>query len=138
MKRAMLAACAFLVTAPLAFAAALPFASEKTQKGVVLTDARGMTLYIFDKDSKGKSACYGECAEDWPPFLAKAADAASGPYGLVIRKDGQKQWAFNGMPLYYWQDDTAKGQATGDGVGGVWHVVPTVQTAAGGTSGGSW
>jgi predicted lipoprotein with Yx(FWY)xxD motif len=134
MKRSLLAASALLLATPLAFAASLPFASAKTSKGDVLTDARGMTLYIYDKDSKGMSNCYGDCAEDWPPFTAKADAGASGPYSLVVREDGQKQWAINGMPLYYWEDDTARGQATGDGVDGVWHVIPSAEGASGGGS----
>jgi predicted lipoprotein with Yx(FWY)xxD motif len=134
MKRSLLAASALLLATPLAFAASLPFASAKTSKGDVLTDARGMTLYIYDKDSKGMSNCYGDCAEDWPPFTAKADAGASGPYSLVVREDGQKQWAINGMPLYYWEDDTARGQATGDGVDGVWHVISSAEGASGGGS----
>ena len=129
MKRSLLAASALLLAAPLALAGSLPFASATTPKGHVLTDAKGMTLYIYDKDTKGMSNCYGDCAEDWPPFTARTDATASGPYSLVIRHDGQKQWAINGMPLYYWEDDTAKGQATGDGVGGIWHVIPS--TASG-------
>lgn len=136
MKRALLAASALLLAAPLALAASLPFAAVKTPKGSVLTAENGMTLYIYDKDSKGMSDCYGECAEYWPPDMAKAGAAASGPYSLVPRKDGGQQWAYNGMPLYFWKSDTAKGQTSGDGLQGVWHVVPTTATAT--TTGGSW
>ena len=34
----------------------------KTALGKVLVDARGRTLYLFEKDKHGKSACYGACA----------------------------------------------------------------------------
>jgi len=140
MKRSLLATALVLCTASYpALAAPLPFATAQTAKGEVLTDAKGMTLYVYDKDKAGISKCYGECAEDWPPFTAAAGAAASGPYTLVTRKDGSHQWAFDGKPLYYWQDDTAKGQVSGDGVQGVWHVVhPGQQAAAGGSAGGSW
>ena len=40
--------------------------SEKDGAGKFLTDAKGMTLYIFKKDSPGKSACAGPCVESWP------------------------------------------------------------------------
>jgi predicted lipoprotein with Yx(FWY)xxD motif len=136
MKRSLLAISALLLTAPLAFAGSLPFASAKTAKGEVLTDAQGMTLYIYDKDSKGMSTCYGDCADDWPPLIAKTDATASGPYSLVTRRNGQKQWAFKGMPLYFYSDDTAKGQASGDGENGVWHVIPAAPTTA--SAGGSW
>ena len=89
----------------------------------ILTDNNGMTLYTFDKDSAGVSTCYDSCATAWPPFLA-AADAASPGNGLTViaRNDGTHQWAKDGAPLYYWQGDSAPGQTTGDGVGGVWHI----------------
>ena len=34
-----------------------------TPKGPALANYQGMTLYTFDKDSDGKSACTGKCAE---------------------------------------------------------------------------
>lgn len=139
MKRPLLlAASAFLLASQVAFAASMPFASETTAKGSILTDTKGMTLYTFDKDKKGVSNCYGTCAQFWPPFEAAPGAEASGPYSLVTRKDGSKQWAFNGMPLYFFKQDTAKGQVTGDGFRGVWHVVHPTQAATGGSSGGSW
>lgn len=89
----------------------------------VLVDGKGMTLYIFDKDRAGTSSCYDGCAGSWPPFMAKAGASADGGFSLVDRKDGGAQWAYKGMPLYYWAGDSKPGDATGDGVGGVWHVV---------------
>ena len=41
----------------------------------------------------------------------------------MTRKDGAEQWAFKGMPLYYWAGDSKPGDTNGDGVGGVWHVL---------------
>ncbi len=90
--------------------------------GKVLTDARGMTLYVFDKDKPGTSNCYGGCAEKWPPLIAAAGAKAVGDFSLVMRKDGTRQWAYRGRPLYTWFKDRRPGDATGDGVKGVWHV----------------
>lgn len=86
------------------------------------TDADGMTLYIFDKDVPGTSNCYEQCAINWPPALAGEGAVAEGDFTLVERTDGTLQWAHNGMPLYLWKDDVAAGDATGDGVGGAWHL----------------
>ena len=36
--------------------------------------------------------------------------------------DGSKQWAFRGMPLYYFIKDTKPGDKMGQGMGGVWNV----------------
>jgi predicted lipoprotein with Yx(FWY)xxD motif len=81
-----------------------------------------MTLYTFDKDSGGKSACNGPCAANWPPLMAGADAKPSGDWSVVTRDDGGKQWAYKGKPLYTWINDKAAGDKTGDGVNNVWHV----------------
>ncbi|MBB4052614.1 putative lipoprotein with Yx(FWY)xxD motif [Devosia subaequoris] len=89
---------------------------------MVLTDANGMTLYIFDKDEPGVSNCYDTCAEKWPPLFADDAATAEGDFSIVERTDGTRMWAYKDMPLYYWVEDMNPGDTTGDGVGGVWHL----------------
>jgi predicted lipoprotein with Yx(FWY)xxD motif len=91
-------------------------------KGKVLTDSHGMTLYTFDKDSKGKSACSGKCAVNWPPLKVSASAKAGKGYSMITRADGTKQWAYKGKPLYTWIKDKKPGDVTGDGVRKVWHV----------------
>ena len=54
--------------------AAPPTKTATTSKGPALTDAKGMSLYTFDKDSDGKSACNGPCAANWPALKADAGD----------------------------------------------------------------
>ena len=94
-----------------------------TSKGKTLVDAKGMTLYTFDKDSGGKSACSGQCATSWPPLKAEAGAKASGDWTLVTRDDGSTQWAYKSKPLYTWIKDTKPGDVTGDGMlNGAWHV----------------
>jgi len=88
----------------------------------VLTDANGMTLYTFDKDTAGVSNCYDQCASNWPPLFAEDGAAPAGEFTLVERTDGTKMWAYKGMPLYLWVKDTKPGDTTGDKVGGVWHT----------------
>lgn len=89
---------------------------------MILTDANGMTLYIFDKDAPGVTNCYEQCAVNWPPLIADASATPEGEFTLVDRTDGTKMWAYKGWPLYYWKDDVNPGDTTGDGVGGVWHL----------------
>lgn len=93
-----------------------------TAKGKTLVDAKGMTLYTFDRDSAGKSACNGNCAGNWPPLMAQADAKAMGKWSVVTRDDGSKQWAYDGKPLYAWVKDTKPGDVTGDGVNNVWHI----------------
>jgi predicted lipoprotein with Yx(FWY)xxD motif len=88
----------------------------------VLTDANGMTLYTFDKDSAGVTNCYDKCATNWPPLFAAADAKPEGDFTLVDRTDGSKMWAYKGWPLYLWVKDTKPGDTTGDMVGEVWHT----------------
>lgn len=88
-----------------------------------LTDANGMTLYTFDDDVGGTPACYDGCAVKWPPYLAKEGDVMKEDWTLVDRTDGSRQWAYDGKPLYLYAGDKAKGDMTGDGMGGKWHIV---------------
>ena len=110
------------LTLALALLAAPAFAQAVMEKDGVLTDAKGMTLYTFDKDEGGVSACYDKCAANWPPMIAAANAKAEGDYGLSDRTDGSKQWTYDGKPLYLWVKDAKPGDMTGDGVNGVWHT----------------
>jgi predicted lipoprotein with Yx(FWY)xxD motif len=88
-----------------------------------LTNGAGMTLYTFDKDSAGKSACNGACATNWPPLMAGSAAASGGEWTVVTRDDGSKQWAYKGKPLYTWSKDQKPGDKTGDGfANNAWHT----------------
>ena len=90
--------------------------------GNMLTNDAGMTLYTFDKDAGGKSACNGPCATNWPPFMAAAGAKTDADWTIITRDDGGKQWAYKGKPLYLWAKDAKPGDKTGDGFNNVWHV----------------
>jgi predicted lipoprotein with Yx(FWY)xxD motif len=108
-----------LVMAGVALAAQAP--AQNT--GGMMTSPSGMTLYTFDKDAGGKSACNGPCAANWPPLMAAADAKPSGDWTIIARDDGSKQWAYKGKPLYAWSKDQKPGDMTGDGFNGAWHVV---------------
>jgi predicted lipoprotein with Yx(FWY)xxD motif len=106
-----------------ALAQMAPTKMGKSAKGEVLTNSQGMSLYTFDKDAGGKSACNGPCATNWPPLMASASDKAQGGYTVIKRDDGSMQWAYKGKPLYAWKNDKAPGDVTGDGfLNGAWHI----------------
>jgi len=88
----------------------------------IYTDSKGMSLYTFDKDTKGVSNCNDGCAVKWPPLMAVGAAEGKGQFSVITRADGTKQWAVNGMALYTWFKDKKSGDTTGDGVKGVWHI----------------
>lgn len=93
--------------------------------GSYMTDPKGMTLYTFDKDTKGVSNCSGTCLTTWPAYGAATANAQGAlpaNISVIKRTDGSMQYALNSMPLYYYSLDKAAGDTNGDGVGGVWHV----------------
>lgn len=102
--------------------AAAPAQEGKTDKGEALVDASGKALYTYDKDAEGKSNCNDKCAQNWPPLAVKADDKEEGDWTIIKRDDGTSQWAYKGKPLYTWVKDEKPGVASGDGVGGVWHL----------------
>ena len=99
--------------------------------GTYLTDANGRALYMFEKDTRNASSCTGECAKEWPPFTATttaSADSAvqSGKVDKFVRSDNTTQSTYDGMPLYYYHDDTKAGDIQGQGkkeFGGEWYLV---------------
>jgi predicted lipoprotein with Yx(FWY)xxD motif len=99
-----------------------PSGPARTADGVLVAGTNGMTLYTFDKDTPGKSACTGGCSANWPPFIAPADAKPVGDFTLVTRDDGAKQWAYKGKPLYFWVKDQKPGERTGDGFNNVWRV----------------
>jgi predicted lipoprotein with Yx(FWY)xxD motif len=115
-------------------------AVARSDKGDVLVDANGRTLYRFDKDKSGVSNCAGTCAQTWPPLVLETGTAApvtgdgvQGPLSVIARSDGGRQVADNGRPLYRYAGDVKAGATNGDGIGGVWHVV-TIGAAPAATS----
>jgi predicted lipoprotein with Yx(FWY)xxD motif len=105
----------------LAIAQTMPASVRVT--GGILTDAKGMTLYTWDKDKEAnKSACEGNCIMNWPALAAGANDKDMGDWKVITRSDGSKQLAYKGKPLYYFVMDKAPGDQVGEGKGMVWHV----------------
>jgi predicted lipoprotein with Yx(FWY)xxD motif len=113
---------AVLMSAGMGFAAE-PAMTADSAKGKIYVDANGMSLYTYDKDEAGKSNCYDKCATNWPPLAAAADAKAYGDWTIVERTDGTRMWAYDRKPLYTFIKDKAKGDVTGEGVGGVWHLV---------------
>jgi predicted lipoprotein with Yx(FWY)xxD motif len=113
-------------TTPVAGGAAL---GMDTIGGVkVLTNAQGRTLYWFAPDTSTRSACYGTCAQYWPPVAGPdhAGNGVTGTLGTIQRTGGGVQETYDGHPLYTYIADTGPGQAHGNNVdlnGGVWHEV---------------
>ncbi len=97
--------------------------------GKVLVDSEGFTLYYFEKDKGGNSACYGACASAWPPLTTSGAPQAmngakSSKLGTTKRKDGTLQVTYAGWPLYTYTADAEPGEDNGtdvDSFGAPWY-----------------
>ena len=83
----------------------------------------GKRLYVYDRDTPGKSACNQLCEGARTPVYAPADATPKGLWTVISRYDGTRQWAYKGRPVYtLYHDDPAA--PAGDGEGGVWHILP--------------
>ncbi len=88
--------------------------------GKIIVDGRGRTLYLFEKDKRGHSACSGACATYWPPVITRGKPIAgrgarSSLLGTIRRANGARQVTYAGHPLYRYILDTKPGQTSGEG-----------------------
>jgi|ERR1700682_2500267 predicted lipoprotein with Yx(FWY)xxD motif len=95
--------------------------TAKTSLGRILVTSNGRTLYLFEKDRNGKSACSGQCAVFWPPLITSGKPIVTGGaraslIGTTRRADGRLQVTYNHHPLYTFVKDTKAGQTNGEGV----------------------
>jgi predicted lipoprotein with Yx(FWY)xxD motif len=106
-------------------------ATASTGLGRMLVDGHGRSLYLFEKDTRGRSACSGACAAYWPPLLTSGkAVAIKGAkpslLGSIARPGGGRQVSYAGHPLYFYAGDTRSGQVTGEGLqdfGAGWYAL---------------
>jgi predicted lipoprotein with Yx(FWY)xxD motif len=109
--------------------AAVDLMTASSDKGEIVVDGKGMSVYYFTKDVKdsGKSNCTGDCLVAWPPVLTTndtpTVEGVTGKVGTIDTPDGKKQVTIEGMPVYLWEKDKAPGDITGQGVGNVWYLV---------------
>jgi predicted lipoprotein with Yx(FWY)xxD motif len=98
--------------------------------GRMLFDSRRQAVYIFENDPKGRSVCYGECAEAWPPVFTDGEPVAGrgikrSLLGTIKRRGGRRQVTYAGKPLYYYAHED-RGEVRCHNVnlnGGFWWVV---------------
>jgi predicted lipoprotein with Yx(FWY)xxD motif len=101
-----------------------------SQFGPVLFDGRDRALYLFTRDPKSRTRCYGACAAAWPPFFARARPRAgrgvdADLLGTIRRRDGRRQVTYKGQALYFYIDDP-RGQVLCNDIvefGGTWYAL---------------
>ncbi len=72
------------------------------------------TLYTFDQDTPGVTTCFGGCLAAWPALYAPDDAQAFGDFSVIARDADTKQWAYKGLPLYFYVGDAAPGDVTGE------------------------
>jgi predicted lipoprotein with Yx(FWY)xxD motif len=115
-------------------------AANAPKLGRIIVDSKGFTLYDFHKDKGTTSACYGGCAQVWPPLTTggkpRAGEGAmTSKLGTTKRKDGAIQVTYAGHPLYTYTADTKPGDTKGNDIdtfGGEWYALqPSGEEAEG-------
>lgn len=82
----------------------------------------GKRLYTYDLDQNGRSVCVAACEALWPPVLAPSGATRLGRWSIVIRRDGSRQWAYQGKPIYTKAEDPTD-RPSGDETNGHWHLL---------------
>ncbi len=98
--------------------------------GRIVANGRGKAFYLFDKERRGRSECYGACAKAWPPVFAGGRPMAGTGIdreliGTTRRRSGRRQLTYDGQPMYYYVHD-APGRVLCHDVfefGGRWLVI---------------
>jgi len=118
------------LAAPAAIAAGTRITARGSQFGTMLWGPNQQATYIFQRDKRGKSRCYGTCAEAWPPVYTSDKPVAgrgvrTSLIGTTRRRGGRRQVTYAGKPLYYYAHE-GPGQVLCHNVslnGGVWWVI---------------
>ena len=103
---------------------------RRSEYGRMLFDSRGQAIYIFERDRKRRSVCYGECARAWPPVFTRGRPVAGKGVrarllGTIERRGGRRQITYAGKPLYFYAHE-GPGEVLCHDVnlnGGLWWVV---------------
>lgn len=104
--------------------------TRHTNLGTILVAGNGRTLYLFEADKSGKSACKGDCAGAWPPLMSHGKPRAGSGINAsllgLLPREGGTQVTYAGHPLYEYVGDQEPGQTAGQGLksfGAAWYVI---------------
>ncbi len=99
---------------------AILITKSSSSAGQYLASPSGMTLYTYSSDSKNTSNCTSSCLSLWPAYVDNGPTTGlPSNVGTIKRADnGQTQYTYKGMPLYFYTGDKAAGQVNGNGVAG--------------------
>jgi predicted lipoprotein with Yx(FWY)xxD motif len=127
---AALAAVGACVAATPAMAAGTKVSLRGSEYGPMLWGPKRQAVYVFQRDRRKVSRCYGKCAAAWPPVFTRGRPVAGrgvrrSLLGSIRRRGGRRQVTYAGRPLYYYAHEGA-GEVLCHNVdlnGGLWWVV---------------
>jgi len=128
---ALVAGAALTLLAPSpAMAAGTTITVRGSEFGDMLFGPKRQAIYIFQRDRRNRSRCYGECAREWPPVYTRGKPRSgrgvkASLLGTTRRRGGRIQVTYSGRPLYYYAHE-GPGDVECHNVnlnGGFWWVV---------------
>jgi predicted lipoprotein with Yx(FWY)xxD motif len=104
---------------------------RNTRFGKVIHEKKsGLVAYLFTRDKRRKSKCYGACAKGWPPIKTRKRPRAGKGLkqrhvGMIKRRNGSRMLTYKGRPLYFYVHDSPGVILCNDvrEYGGDWFVV---------------
>lgn len=86
-----------------------------------LVNNKGRSLFFFANDEENISNCFGGCLDAWPVFARDIPAVVpstlnSSGFGQIDSNSGGKQLTYQGKPLYYFAQDTDRGEVAGHAV----------------------
>ena len=99
--------------------------------GQYLEASNGMALYTYAGDSSGISKVTGSLLASWPAYkdTGSTTNLPTGVSTIKRTDNGQTQYAYNGMPLYFFTADST-GQVTGNGVSNFYVAKPAAASSS--------
>lgn len=95
----------------------------------IVVDGSGMTVYMYEPEGTNTtSQVPSGIKSSWPAVSASDAPTVSSALdpskvATQTQPDGTKQVTYSGHLLYTFVGDSAPGDASGQGLGGVWFTV---------------
>jgi predicted lipoprotein with Yx(FWY)xxD motif len=125
----LVAAAPFVVAASPAMAKGTTITVRDSRFGTMLWGPNRQAIYIFQRDRRNVSRCFGACARAWPPVYTNGRPVAGRGVrrSLLgsIRRGKRRQVTYAGKPLYYYVHE-GPGEVRCHNVnlnGGLWWVI---------------
>jgi predicted lipoprotein with Yx(FWY)xxD motif len=123
------AASASVTTTTAAAASGSTLSVAKNGGKDMLVDAAGKTVYLYVPDASNTTSQVPSGLKAlWPAVTATGASTVgagldASKIALQAQPDGSKQVSYNGHLLYTFTNDTAPGDAKGQGLGNIWYTL---------------